>query len=79
MATEEARRRIGSGIGTGRGFRPLRGGEVFLPAVVFYYRVDTVGEHALFPFPFGIRLLQHVIKAEAEEFKLPRIPASACL
>ena len=32
----------------------------------------------MFPFPFGIRLLQHVIKAEAEEFKLLRIPASAC-
>ena len=42
------------------------------------YSIDIIGKGSLLPIPFGVRLPQYVIKTQAEEFKLPRIPASFC-
>ena len=43
-----------------------------------FYRVDTVGENALFPFSLGTHLLRHVIKTETRRIKRLRI-LGACL
>lgn len=49
--------------------------EGFPAAVESRYPVDISKKISILSFPYGFRLLQYVIKSEAEEFKLPRTQA----
>ena len=48
-------------------YRPLRDIRLFPTAMKSRYLNDTIGKHALLPFPFGIRIPQDVIKSKADE------------